>query len=127
MPPTLPPALPLPLPLPLPRAVDLLSALAQGHRLAVFRLLVKTGPEGLPAGAIAREVGVRPNTLSTHLAILEHAGLVQSRRAGRCVIYAADYAAMRGLMSFLASDCCGAKPEMCEPLGELIPNCGASA
>lgn len=113
--------------LPLPRAVDLLSALAQGHRLAVFRLLVKAGPEGLPAGEIAREVGVRPNTLSTHLAILGHAGLVQSRRAGRSVIYAADYAAMRALMGFLVSDCCGGKPELCAPLGELIPDCGADA
>jgi DNA-binding transcriptional ArsR family regulator len=111
----------------LPNAVELLSALAQGHRLAVFRLLVKAGPEGLPAGAIAREVGVRPNTLSTHLAILGHAGLVQSRREGRSVIYAADFAAMRGLMAFLVSDCCGGRPELCAPLGDLLPDCGAAA
>lgn len=111
----------------LPRAVDLLSALAQGHRLAVFRLLVKAGPDGLPAGAIAREVGVRPNTLSTHLAILDHAGLIRARREGRSVIYAADYAAMRALMGFLAEDCCGGKPEICAPLAELAPDCGACA
>ena len=111
----------------LPRAVDLLAALAQGHRLAVFRLLVTAGPEGLPAGEIAREVGVRPNTLSTHLAILSHAGLVQSRREGRSVIYAADYGAMRELMGFLVSDCCGGKPEICAPLSDLLPNCGARA
>ena len=111
----------------LPRAVELLSALAQGHRLAVFRLLVKAGPEGLPAGEIAREVGVLPNTLSTHLAILGHAGLVHSRREGRSVIYAADYAGMRALMNFLAADCCGGNPELCAPLGDLIPDCGAAA
>jgi DNA-binding transcriptional ArsR family regulator len=111
----------------LPQAVDLLSALAQGHRLAVYRLLVKAGPEGLPAGTIAREVGVLPNTLSTHLAILEHAGLVQSHRAGRSVIYAADFDAMRQLLGFLVADCCGGAPEVCAPLGALIPDCGVSA
>jgi DNA-binding transcriptional ArsR family regulator len=113
--------------MPLPRAVDLLSALAQGSRLAAFRLLVKAGPDGLPAGVIAREVGVRPNTLSTHLAILEHAGLVQARREGRSVIYAADYAAMRALLGFLVEDCCGGKPEICAPLGDLALACGAAA
>ncbi|MBX9885079.1 MAG: metalloregulator ArsR/SmtB family transcription factor [Novosphingobium sp.] len=111
----------------MPRAVELLSALAQGHRLAVFRLLVKAGPEGLPAGTIAREVGVRPNTLSTHLAILDHAGLVSARRAGRSVIYAADYAAMRGLLGFLVEDCCGGAAEICAPLADLAPGCGAAA
>jgi len=113
--------------MPLPRAVDLLSALAQESRLAAFRLLVKAGPDGLPAGVIAREVGVRPNTLSTHLAILEHAGLVQARREGRSVIYAADYAAMRGLLGLLVEDCCGGKPEICAPLGDLALACGAAA
>ncbi len=113
--------------IPLPQAVDLLSALAQGHRLAVFRLLVKAGPEGLPAGVIAREVGVRPSTLSTHLAILDHAGLVSARRAGRSVIYAADYAAMRALLGFLVDDCCGGNPEICAPLAELVSDCGACA
>jgi DNA-binding transcriptional ArsR family regulator len=113
--------------MPLPRAVDLLSALAQESRLAAFRLLVKAGPDGLPAGVIAREVGVRPNTLSTHLAILEHAGLVQARREGRSVIYAADYAAMRGLLGFLVEDCCGGKPEICATLGDLALACGAAA
>lgn len=113
--------------LPLPKAVDLLSALAQGHRLAVFRLLVTAGPEGVSAGAISREVGVRPNTLSTHLAILEHSGLIHSRREGRSVIYAADFAAMRSLLGFLVEDCCGGAPEICAPLAGLMPACGASA
>lgn len=100
----------------LPTAVEALSALAHGHRLAVFRLLVHAGAEGVPAGEIAREVGVLPNTLSTHLTILGHAGLVQSRRDGRSVIYTADYSGMRDLLGFLVEDCCAGHPEICSPL-----------
>lgn len=107
----------------LPDAVEILSALAHGHRLAVFRLLVKAGTEGVPAGEIARELGVLPNTLSTHLTILGHAGLVTSRREGRSVIYAADYAAMRELLGFLVADCCDGRPEICAPLAELAQDC----
>jgi DNA-binding transcriptional ArsR family regulator len=99
----------------LPIAVEALSALAHGHRLAVFRLLVRAGAEGLPAGVIARDIGVLPNTLSTHLTILSHAGLVQSRRDGRSVIYTADYDGMRALLGFLVADCCGGRPEICAP------------
>jgi len=100
----------------LPKAVDALSALAHGHRLAVFRLLVRAGANGLPAGEIAREVGVLANTLSTHLAILGHAGLIRSRREGRSIIYSADFGGMRDLLGFLVADCCGGRPEICEPL-----------
>lgn len=100
----------------LPDAIEALSALAHGHRLAVFRLLVRVGAGGLPAGEIAREIGVLPNTLSTQLTILGHAGLVRSRRDGRSVIYSADYEAMRGLLGFLMSDCCAGRPEICAPL-----------
>jgi DNA-binding transcriptional ArsR family regulator len=103
----------------LPSAVEALSALAHGHRLAVFRLLVRAGQDGLAAGVIAREVGVRPNTLSTQLAILEHAGLVRSRRDGRSVIYAANYDRMRELLGFLLADCCGGRPEICAPLMDM--------
>jgi ArsR family transcriptional regulator, arsenate/arsenite/antimonite-responsive transcriptional repressor len=103
----------------LPRAIDGLSALAQGHRLAAFRLLVRTGVEGLPAGEIAREVGIRPNTLSTHLTILGNAGLIRSRREGRSIIYSADFDAMRELLGFLVADCCGGRPEICAPLVEV--------
>ncbi|WP_340317152.1 ArsR/SmtB family transcription factor [Rhizorhabdus argentea] len=98
-----------------PDAVEALSALAHGSRLAVFRLLVRAGPDGVPAGELAREIGALPNTLSTHLTILGHAGLIRSRREGRSVIYAADYGGMRALLGFLVEDCCDGRPEICGP------------
>jgi ArsR family transcriptional regulator len=99
----------------LPSAVDALSGLAHGSRLAVFRLLVRAGPEGVPAGEIAREIGALPNTLSSHLTILSHAGLIRSRREGRSILYSADYDRMRDLLGFLMEDCCGGRPEICAP------------
>jgi DNA-binding transcriptional ArsR family regulator len=110
----------------LPEAVEALSALAHGHRLAVFRLLVRAGADGLPAGEIARELGVLPNTLSSHLTILGHAGLIQSRRDGRSVIYSADYEGMRALLGFLIADCCDGRPEICAPLADVAQSCCAS-
>lgn len=107
----------------LPEAVKALSALAHGHRLAVFRLLVRAGDSGLPAGEIAREAGVLPNTLSTQLAILCHAGLIRSRRDGRSIIYSADYEGMRNLLGFLVSDCCDGHPEICVPLMDVAQMC----
>lgn len=107
----------------LPTAVEALSALAHNHRLAVFRLLVRAGSDGMAAGDIAREVGVLPNTLSTHLTILGHAGLIQSRRDGRSVIYSADYEGMRDLLDFLVSDCCAGRPEICAPLADAVSCC----
>ncbi|MGV3771103.1 MAG: ArsR/SmtB family transcription factor [Sphingobium phenoxybenzoativorans] len=107
----------------LPQAIEALSALAHGHRLAAFRLLVRAGVDGLPAGDIARAVGVLPNTLSTHLTILSHAGLVRSRREGRSIIYHADYDAMRNLLGFLVADCCAGHPEICAPLAETAQEC----
>ena len=97
-------------------AVESLSALAHGGRLTVFRLLVTAGPEGLAAGEIARRVGMPPNTLSSHLALLTHAGLAQSRRDGRSIIYAARFDRMGELMAFLAEDCCGGAAEVCAPV-----------
>ncbi len=99
----------------LPTAVEALSALAHASRLAVFRLLVRAGPEGLPAGEIAQEVGVLPNTLSSHLTILAHAGLIRSRREGRSIYYSADYPSMRALLGFLMDDCCAGRPEIVAP------------
>jgi DNA-binding transcriptional ArsR family regulator len=104
----------------LPVAIEALSALAHASRLAVFRLLVRAGADGLPAGEIAREVGALPNTLSTHLTILGHAGLIRPRREGRSIIYSADYGRMRDLLGFLVADCCAGRPEMCGPLGDVF-------
>lgn len=97
-----------------------LSALAHESRLAIFRLLVQAGPSGIAAGEIARRLEMIPNTLSANLNILSHAGLIGSRRDGRSIIYAADYAAMSGLLGFLMQDCCNGAPEICAPLEGLI-------
>ena len=99
-------------------AIEALSALAQPTRLAVFRLLVKAGLEGVSAGDIAREIGTPANTMSAHLTILDRAGLITSRRAGRTIFYALEAEHLRSLFSFLAADCCGGRPELCAPLME---------
>ena len=91
-------------------AVALLAALAQDTRLAVFRLLVEQGGDGLPAGRIAEQLGISPATLSFHLKELTNAGLTLSRQDGRFVIYAANYEAMDGLLSFLTRNCCAGSP-----------------
>jgi ArsR family transcriptional regulator, arsenate/arsenite/antimonite-responsive transcriptional repressor len=96
-------------------AIDAFAALAQDTRLATFRLLVEAGPAGLPAGDIARRLGVPHNTLSTHLATLHRAGLVVARRESRSVIYVADMAGMRAVIDFLLRDCCQGHPELCLP------------
>jgi DNA-binding transcriptional ArsR family regulator len=100
-------------------AVAALSALAHEPRLAVFRMLVKAGHEGIAAGEIARRLDVPPNTLSSNLNILSHAGLVENRREGRTIIYTAQYARMTELLGFLIDDCCSGQPEICAPLAEL--------
>ena len=107
-------------------AIRALSALAQEHRLAVFRLLMAAGPAGLAAGAVARQLGVLPNTLSTHLALLEAAGLIGSRREGRSIIYTADFAGTGRLLDFLVVDCCSGRPEICAALIPAAPPCKAS-
>ena len=87
-------------------AVTRLSALAQESRLAIFRLLVQRGPEGLSAGDIASKLKVAPNTLSFHLKELSNAKLLNSRQEGRFVFYAADFEAMNDLLSYLTEHCC---------------------
>ena len=87
-------------------AVAALGALAQEHRLSVFRLLVQAGPDGLAAGAIAERLGIPASSLSFHLAQLSKAGLVGQERRHRSIIYRADYAAMDGLVSYLVENCC---------------------
>jgi ArsR family transcriptional regulator len=100
----------------LSRAIEALAALAQESRLKVFRLLVRQGPSGMAAGDVARTLGVPPNTLSSHLAILSRAGLIGSRKEGRSVIYAMDVVGTRALLSFLVEDCCRAEPNICAQL-----------
>jgi DNA-binding transcriptional ArsR family regulator len=95
-------------------AVTALAALAQETRLSIFRLLVEAGPEGVAAGQIGEALEVAPATLSFHLKELERAGLVTQRRESRNIIYAANYAAMRALLSYLMEDCCGGRPEICD-------------
>ena len=88
------------------QAVGSLAALAHPSRLAIFRLLVKTGPQGMAAGAIGEKLKVPGATLSFHLASLSHAGLVKSRQDGRFVIYSADFQNMLALVDYLTENCC---------------------
>jgi ArsR family transcriptional regulator, arsenate/arsenite/antimonite-responsive transcriptional repressor len=90
--------------------IPALSALAQEHRLAAFRLLVQAGESGIPAGVLADELGVPASSMSFHLAQLANAGLVTQRRESRSIIYSADYAAMNRLMGYLTENCCGGLP-----------------
>jgi len=90
-----------------------LAALAQDTRLDVFRLLVQAGREGLPAGRIGERLDLPSATLSFHLNQLRHAGLVTFRREGRSLIYAAEYAAMNGLLSYLTENCCQGDTAAC--------------
>jgi ArsR family transcriptional regulator, arsenate/arsenite/antimonite-responsive transcriptional repressor len=89
------------------QAIAALGALAQETRLAIFRLLVERGPEGLPAGAIAELLGVPDSSLSFHLAQLSRAGLLSQHRQGRSLIYAVDFGGMNELMGYLTENCCG--------------------
>ncbi|MBA2635788.1 MAG: helix-turn-helix transcriptional regulator [Sphingomonas sp.] len=89
------------------RAISALGALAQQHRLALFRLLVQAGEEGLAAGAIADALAIPNSSLSFHLAQLNRAGLIRQERRHRSLIYRADYAAMNALVGFLTENCCG--------------------
>ncbi|GAA3888726.1 metalloregulator ArsR/SmtB family transcription factor [Sphingomonas limnosediminicola] len=87
-------------------AVEALSALAQEHRLALFRLLVQAGDKGLAAGAIAEELGVPNSSLSFHLAQLKNAGLILQERQHRSLIYRANYPVMNALVGYLMENCC---------------------
>ena len=105
-------------------AISAFAALAQPTRLDVFRLLMEHEPDGLPAGEVARQMDVPHNTMSTHLAILTRAGLVEAERQSRSIIYRARLDAVRALAGFLVKDCCGGRPEICGPLiAELSPCC----
>ncbi len=100
------------------KALFAFAALGQETRLEVFRLLVRAGAQGMPAGDIGAALGVRQNTMSTNLNILHRAGLV-----GPSVRYFADIEGIRGLLAFLMEDCCGGNPTLCAPVLDALA-CG---
>jgi ArsR family transcriptional regulator, arsenate/arsenite/antimonite-responsive transcriptional repressor len=101
-----------------------LSALAQESRLAIFRLLVETGPQGLPVGAIAEKLNFANATLSFHLKELTHAGLTNATPNGRSIIYSANFSTMTGLIEYLTENCCaGANCAPCMPSNQQTAAC----
>ncbi|HQT67936.1 MAG: transcriptional regulator [Rhodospirillales bacterium 20-60-12] len=103
------------------QAVADLAALAHEHRLAAFRLLIATGPAGLPAGLIADRLHLPPSSLTFHLQQLLAAGLVSQRRVSRQIIYQANFDAMNRLLVYLSENCCGRSdaPAFCQPAAQL--------
>ena len=101
-------------------ALDALSALSHETRLWAFRLLVQAGPDGLAAGEIAESLGLRQNTMSSHLKILAQAELIQPERLGRNIRYRADYGTVRELLLFLMEDCCEGHSDVCRPLAASL-------
>ena len=103
------------------------AALSQETRLRILRQLVRAGPDGLAAGAVAAAVEVSPSNVSFHLKELERAGLIAQRRASRSIIYAANYEVLSELIRFLMEDCCSGRPEICAPLIANAACCGEQA
>ena len=97
------------------QAIESLGALAHENRLAIFRMLVERGPDGLSAGIIAEQLGMPPSSLTFHVQHLHRAGLVTQRRVSRQLIYAADFDSMNGLIAFLTENCCGKAGAVCAP------------
>ena len=97
------------------QALDAFAALSQPTRLQMIRTLVVAGAEGMAAGSISDTVGASSSSASFHLAQLEQAGLVSSRRESRSIIYSANYESLAGLVEFLMRDCCQGRPEVCAP------------
>ncbi|WP_372884642.1 ArsR/SmtB family transcription factor [Shimia sp.] len=109
-------------------ALTAFAALSQPVRLDAFRLLIEAGSTGRQAGEIAAILDVRQNTLSANLSVLLNAGLVKNRREGRAIRYFADTEGLRGMLDFLLKDCCGGRPELCDPLiGDLAGGCKGDA
>src|SRR5690242_13983345 len=99
-----------------------LAALAQPIRLETFRLLVDHEPKGLPAGQVARHLGIPQSTMSMNFAVLLRTGLVTAQREGRSIVYRASLPRLRAVILFLVHDCCGSSADLCEPLiAELLP------
>jgi DNA-binding transcriptional ArsR family regulator len=104
-------------------AIEALGALAQETRLDAFRLLMREGPNGLPAGEIAQRLGVQRPTLSFHLQHLERAGLLTRHRRSRQIVYAVDVEGVRALLTFLTQDCCQGRPEICGDIAAAAQVC----
>ena len=98
-----------------------LAAIAQESRLAIFRLLVQVGPDGMAATRIAEQLDIAPSSLSFHLKELTHAGLITARSAGRFIIYSTDVVVMHGLIGYLTENCCGGVP--CGPVRGTTLSC----
>jgi len=96
-----------------PAVIEALGGLAHEHRLAIYRLLVQRGPNGLSAGAIGQRVGLLPSSLTFHLQNLQRAGLITRRRVSRQLFYAVDFAVMNGLVGYLTENCCRESGEEC--------------
>jgi ArsR family transcriptional regulator len=95
------------------QVIEALGALAHEHRLAIFRLLIERGPEGLPAGRIADRVHLVPSSLTFHLQSLQRAGLIAQRRESRRLFYSADFNAMTALVGYLTENCCAESGVQC--------------
>lgn len=107
------------------QALNALAALGQETRLDIFRRLIREFPNAMPAGDLARTLAVPQSTLSAHLTILSHAGLIASNRQGRTIRYSADADGVRDLLGFLINDCCRGQPQICAQLvAAASPACG---
>jgi ArsR family transcriptional regulator, arsenate/arsenite/antimonite-responsive transcriptional repressor len=106
------------------QAVHAFAALAHQTRLALYRMLVERGPDGLPAGVLAERLGIPPSSLTFHVQHLHRAGLISQRRVSRQLIYAADFDAMNGLVGFLTENCCGRGGcgTICLPAVDSLPH-----
>ena len=107
------------------KTVEALAALAHEYRLAIYRLLVETGPEGMSAGDIADRIGLVPSSLTFHVQSLQRAGLITQRRLSRQLFYAADFGAMNELVDYLTENCCGGAQSCapaCKPSAVAKPN-----
>jgi DNA-binding transcriptional ArsR family regulator len=105
-----------------PAVIGALGALAHEHRLAIYRLLVERGPEGLSAGAIGDRVGLLPSSLTFHLQNLQRAGLITQQRVSRQLFYSVDFAVMNGLVGYLTENCCrDSGAECCAPAQATKP------
>ena len=102
------------------QTVEAFGALAHEHRLAIFRLLVERGPDGMAAGEIAEQLGIVPSSLTFHVQSLQRAGLITRRRVSRQLFYAADFNAMTELIEYLTKNCCGGTQS-------CAPSCGPTS